>query len=64
MRRAWADVARRHATFTLRASPDQGQLFVPLFEYAGKLDDGAPYDAADGRAFARKTVDGYLAPAR
>ena len=61
VRAAWADVARRRATFTLRAAPDQGQLFVPLFEYAGKLDDGAPYDAADARAFARKTVASYLA---
>ena len=61
VRKAWADLARTHQTFTLRAAPDQGQLFVPLFEYAEKLDDGAPYDAADGRAFARKTVAGYLA---
>jgi hypothetical protein len=45
----------------MRAAPDQGQLFVPLFEYAEKLDEGAPYDAAAGRAFARKTVAGYLA---
>jgi hypothetical protein len=61
VRAAWADVARRRSSFTLRAAPDQGQLFVPLFEYAGKLDDGAPYDAADARAFARKTVASYLA---
>jgi hypothetical protein len=61
VRKAWADVVRRRSTFTLRAAPDQGQLFVPLFEYAGKLDDGAPYDAADARAFARKTVTSYLA---
>jgi hypothetical protein len=60
VRKAWADLARTHRTFTLRAAPDQGQLFVPLFEYADKLDDGAPYDAADARAFARKTVAGYL----
>ena len=61
VRAAWADVARRRSSFTLRAAPDQGQLFVPLFEYAGKLDDGAAYDAADARAFARKTVASYLA---
>ena len=53
VRAAWDDVARRHARFTLRAAPDQGQLFVPLFEYAEKLDEGAPFDAADARAFAR-----------
>jgi hypothetical protein len=63
VRAAWRDVARRHARFTMRAAADQGQLFVPLFEYAGKLADGATYDAADARAFARKTVAGYLAAA-
>ncbi len=61
VRAAWADVAYRHPSFTLRAAPDQAQLFVPLFEYAEKLADGAPFGAADARAFARKTVAGYLA---
>ena len=60
VRAAWADVARRHATFTMRAPADQGQLFLPLFEYAAKLDEGAPYDPAGGRAFARRAVAGYL----
>jgi len=62
VRAAWKDVARRHPRFTLRAAADQAQLFVPLFEYAGKLEDGAAYDAADARAFVRKTVEGYLEP--
>ena len=61
VRAAWADIARAHPTFTLRASPDQGQLFMPLFAYAEKLDEGAPYDAAAARAFARSTVATYLA---
>jgi hypothetical protein len=61
VRAAWRDVVRRHPRFTLRAAADQAQLFVPLFEYAGRLDEGAKYDAADARAFARKTVAGYLA---
>ena len=61
VRAAWDDVVRRHPTFTMRAAADQAQLFVPLFEYAGKLDEGAPYDAADARTFARKTVATYLA---
>jgi hypothetical protein len=59
VRAAWDDVARR-GQFTMRAPADQGQLFVPLFEYAQKLDDGAPFDRADARAFARKAVEGYL----
>lgn len=60
VRAAWDDVARDRPRFTLRASPDQGQLFVPLFEYAATLDEGAPYDAAAARAFARTAVAGYL----
>ena len=61
VRDAWRDIAARHARFTLRAAPDQGQLFGPLFEYAEKLDRGEPYDAAAARAFVRSTVRGYLA---
>jgi hypothetical protein len=61
VRATWRDIATRHARFTLRAAPDQGQLFTPLFEYAERLNDGEPYDAAAARAFVRKTVQGYLA---
>jgi hypothetical protein len=61
VRAAWADVVRRHPTFRMRAAADQAQLFVPLFEYAGKLDEGGSYDAVDAREFARKTVATYLA---
>jgi hypothetical protein len=61
VRRAWDDVARRHPRFTLRAAPDEGQLFVPLFAYAEKLDEGQTFDPADARAFAARTVEGYLA---
>jgi hypothetical protein len=61
VRAAWDDVIARHDRFTLRAAPDQGQLFVPLFEYAGALADGTPLDPADARRVARATVDGYLA---
>ena len=62
VRAAWDDVAVRNARFTLRAAPDQGQLFTPLFEYADRIDEGAPFDPAGARAFARQTVEGYLAP--
>jgi hypothetical protein len=61
VRDAWRDVAARHPRFTLRAAPDHGQLFVPLFEYAERLAGGEPYDPAAARAFARETVRGYLA---
>jgi len=61
VRDAWREIVATHERFTLRAAPDQGQLFTPLFDYAGKLDDGAPFDPVAARAFARDTVRGYLA---
>jgi len=61
VRDAWRDIIASHERFTLRAAPDQGQLFTPLFEYAEKLDEGAPFDPVAARAFARDTVGGYLA---
>ncbi len=61
VRAAWADLVRERRRLTLRAAPDQGQLFVPLVEYAQRLYEGAPWDPAAGRAFARETVRGYLA---
>ena len=60
---AWFRGASWRPRFTLRAAPDQGQLFTPLFEYAGRLDEGEPYDAAAARAFVRQTVQGYLTDA-
>lgn len=63
VRDAWRTLAAERGRFTTRAPADQGQLFVPLFEYAEKLDDGAPYDPTAGRAFARETVRGYLTDA-
>jgi hypothetical protein len=32
-----------------------------LFEYADRLAEGAPFEPAAARAFARETVRGYLA---
>jgi hypothetical protein len=61
VRDTWRDIAARHERFTLRAAPDQGQLFTPLFEYAERLYGGEPYDPEAARAFVRTTVWGYLA---
>jgi Family of unknown function (DUF6607) len=61
VRAAWADIAAHHREFTLRAPPDQAQLFAPLFEYAEKLYEGEPLDRAAARKLARETVHGYLA---
>jgi hypothetical protein len=45
----------------MRAPADQGQLFLPFFEYAQKLADGAPFNRDDARALVRKTLqDSYL----
>ena len=58
---AWRELEEARGRFTLRAQPDQGQLFLPFFEYAQKLADGAPFNRDDARAFVRKTLqDHYL----
>ena len=64
VRRAWADIVRERRRFTLRAPPDQGQLFTPLFDYAERLAEGTPWEPKAGAAFARETVQGYLAEGR
>ena len=61
VRAAWDDVIAHHQRFTLRAAPDQGQLFLPLFEYADTLDQGATPDRDTVRTFARRAVQAYLA---
>jgi len=62
VRAAWRELEERAGRFTLRAQPDQGNLFLPFFEYAAKLEDGAPFDREQARAFVRKTLDErYLA---
>jgi hypothetical protein len=61
VRDAWRDVGTKHARFTLRAAPDQAQLFAPLFEYAERLYEGEAYDPASARNLVRETVRGYLA---
>lgn len=60
VRTAWGDLIAERSTITLRAAPDRGQLFAPLFEYAEQLNDGAVLDTAAARAFARETVRSYL----
>ncbi len=63
VRAAWREIARR-GRFTLAQPVDQGQLFVPFFEYAENLADGAPFAVEDARAFIRRTLqEKYLAPA-
>ncbi len=61
VRAAWREIGDKR--FTLRGQPDQAQLFIPFFEYAAKLDEGAAFDRDDARAFIGKTLrERYLAP--
>ena len=60
---AWAEIIAGRDRFTLRAAPDQAQLFTPLFDYAEKLYDGATLEPAAARTLAHDTVNGYLAAA-
>ena len=66
VRAAWheAEAAGREAgRMRLRAQPDQGQLFVPFFEYADRLAAGGAFDRDAARAFVRRTLrERYLAP--
>ena len=62
VRTTWREIERRSGRFTLRAQVDQGQLFVPFFEYAARLSEGGAFDRADARAFVERTLrDTYLA---
>jgi len=56
VRAAWAEIVRERRRFALRVPPDQGKLFTPLFEYAERLAEGAPWEPEAGAAFARATV--------
>ena len=64
VRSAWREIARREASFTLKAPVDQGGLFEPFFEYAQSLADGKGFDRDDARAFVDRTLrDTYIARA-
>jgi hypothetical protein len=61
VRAAWRELEQARGRFTMRAQPDQGQLFIPFFDYAQKLADGAAFNSEDARAFIRRTLaDRYL----
>ena len=64
VRAAWRALAERDGRFTLRGPVDQGQLFVPFYEYAEKLAGGLPFDRGEARAFIERTMrETYLADA-
>ena len=63
VRAAWKQVIQRDSHFKLRKPVDQGQLFLPFFEYAEKLADGEPFVLEDARSFIKETLrQSYLAP--
>jgi hypothetical protein len=61
VRAAWRELSA--SRFTLRGQPDQAQLFIPFFEYAAKLDEGAAFNRDEARAFVKRTLqESYIAP--
>lgn len=56
VRAAWREIGQRRGHFSLRAPVDQGQLFVPFFEYAEKLAGGETFNRDDARAFIERTL--------
>lgn len=56
VRAAWREVQARAPRFSLQARVDQAQLFLPFFEYAARLEDGARFDRDAARAFVRRTL--------
>ena len=56
VRAAWRELEEARGRFSMRAPVDQAQLFVPFFEYADKLVEGAAFDREDARAFIRRTL--------
>jgi hypothetical protein len=62
VRAAWRELGRSNGHFSMRTAVDQGQLFVPFFEYAGELVEGKAFDREDARAFVDRTLrETYLA---
>ncbi|HKB83501.1 MAG TPA: DUF6607 family protein [Burkholderiales bacterium] len=63
VRAAWKEIIRGGG-FRLVKPVDQGQLFVPFFEYAQRLADGEPFVLEEARSFIQKNLrQNYLAPA-
>ena len=61
VRAAWRELEQRAGRFSMRAPVDQGQLFMPFFDYADKLVAGAAFNRDEARAFVRRTLqDSYL----
>lgn len=60
VRQVWKDVYAESDRFSLKRKIEGRSQFEHHFEYAGKLNEGEPWDADAGTAFARKTIENYL----
>jgi hypothetical protein len=60
VRAAWESVYSERDTFEYLEEVDGQEMFVPLFEYADRLDGGDPYDAAAAQAVIRRTFAAHL----
>lgn len=56
VRAAWREIEKRDRHFSLQGPVDQGQLFLPFFEYAEKIAGGETFDRDDARAFIERTL--------
>jgi hypothetical protein len=61
VRAAWRELEQGRGRFGVRAPVDQAQLFMPFFDYAERLAEGAAFDRDAARNFVRRTLqDSYL----
>ena len=60
VRAAWEGVYAERHTFQYLEEVDGQEMFVPLFEYADRLDGGEPYEAATAADIIRRTFSQHL----
>jgi hypothetical protein len=60
VRSVWGELYAERDALVLAAEVDGRELFEPLFEYAERLAEGAPYDPRGGQVFARATIRAYV----
>lgn len=60
VRRIWAETFAKHERFTLRDLVAGKPLFESHFDYAEKLAEGAPFNAADAEHNARAAIESFM----
>ena len=60
VRAAWGRIYAERDSFEYLETVDGEEMFVPLFEYADKLDNGDAYDAAVAAAVINRTFAKHL----